>query len=105
MKISLLLTPRLVVIISACASAVVLLLLMLGFELGLRQAHDDQVAHTKAHGENVYGAATLAPSNTSSNAVASAPTSAPTSAPINAPNAANRSDADAAAPGPSRGAP
>jgi hypothetical protein len=97
MKISLLLTPRLVVIISACASAVVLLLLMLGFELGLRQAHDDQVAHTKAHGENVYGAATLAPNNTSSNAVASAP--------ISAPNAANRSDTDAAAPGPSRGAP
>jgi hypothetical protein len=101
MKISLLLTPRLVVIISACASAVVLLLLMLGFELGLRHAHEDQAAHAKAHGENVYGAATLAPNNTSSNAVASAPTSAP----INAPNTANRNDADAAAPGPSRGAP
>jgi hypothetical protein len=97
MKISLLLTPRLVVIISACASAVVLLLLMLGFELGLRHAHEDQAVHAKAHGENVYGAATLAPNNTSSNAVASAP--------INAPNAANRSDADAAALGPSRGAP
>lgn len=61
MKISLLLTPRLVVILSACASAIVLLLLMLGFELGLRHAHEDQAAHTKAHGENVYGAASVAP--------------------------------------------
>jgi hypothetical protein len=97
MKISLLLTPRLVVIISACASAVVLLLLMLGFELGLRQAHEDQAAHAKAHGENVYGAATMAPNNTSSNAASSAP--------INAPNAANRSDAEATAPSASRAAP
>jgi hypothetical protein len=101
MKISLLLTPRLVVIISACASAVVLLLLMLGFELGLRQAHEDQAAHTKVHGENVYGAATMAPNNTSSNAASSAPTSAP----IDAPNAANRSDAEATAPSASRAAP
>ena len=61
MKITFLLTPRLVVILSACASTIVLLLLMLGFELGLRQAHDDQVAH--AHGENVYGAASVAPAN------------------------------------------
>ena len=68
MKISLLLTPRLVVIISACASAAVLLLLMLGFELGLRQAHEDQAAYAKAHGENIYGAASIAPANTANNA-------------------------------------
>ena len=97
MKISLLLTPRLVVIISACATAVVLLLVMLGFELGLRQAHEDQVAHAKAHGENVYGAATVAPSNTGRNAVSSAP--------IDAANAGGRNDADITAPGASRGSP
>ena len=74
---------------------------MLGFELGLRQAHEDQAAHAKAHGENVYGAATMAPNNTSSNAASSAPTSAP----INAPNAANRSDVEATAPSASRAAP
>jgi len=56
MKISLLLTPRLVVIISACGTAVVLLLLMLGFELGLRQAHEDYAAQTKARGEPLYDA-------------------------------------------------
>ena len=97
MKITLLLTPRLVVIISACASAVLLLLVMLGFELGLRQAHEDQAAYAKAHGENVFGAATLAPNTVSS--------SAPSHAPMNAANAAGRDDAEAAAPGASRGAP
>lgn len=56
MKISLLLTPRLVVIISACGAAVVLLLLMLGFELGLRQAHEDYAAQAKARGEPLYDA-------------------------------------------------
>lgn len=56
MKISLLLTPRLVVILSACAITIVLLLLMLGFELGLRQAHEDYLAQAKARGEPVYGA-------------------------------------------------
>jgi hypothetical protein len=56
MKISLLLTPRLVVIISACGTAVVLLLLMLGFELGLRQAHEDYAAQAKARGEPLYDA-------------------------------------------------
>ena len=55
MKISLLLTPRLVVILSACAITIVLLLLMLGFELGLRQAHEDYLAQAKARGEPVYG--------------------------------------------------
>ena len=85
MKISLLLTPRLVVIISACASAAVLLLLMLGFELGLRQAHEDQAAYAKAHGENVYGAASIAPANTA--------------------NTAGRHPTEAAAPGASRSAP
>ena len=89
MKISLLLTPRLVVIISACASAVVLLLLMLGFELGLRQANEDQAAHAKARGENVYGAATGARSG----------------APIDTANAAGRNNSDPAAVGASRGAP
>jgi hypothetical protein len=97
MKITLLLTPRLVVIISACASAVVLLLVMLGFELGLRQAHEDQVVHAKAHGENVYGAATVAPSNTGRNAASSAP--------IDSANAAGRNDTDTTAVGASRGTP
>ena len=55
MKISLLLTPRLVVILSACAITIVLLLVMLGFELGLRQAHEDYLAQAKARGEPVYG--------------------------------------------------
>ena len=55
MKISLLLTPRLVVILSACAITIVLLLLMLGFELGLRQAHEDYLAQAKARGEPAYG--------------------------------------------------
>jgi hypothetical protein len=68
MKITLLLTPRLVVILSACASAIVLLLLMLGFELGLRQAHEDQVANAKAHGNNLYSAASVAPANTANTA-------------------------------------
>lgn len=85
MKISLLLTPRLVVILSACASAIVLLLLMLGFELGLRQAYEDQVAHAKAHGENVYGAASVVPAK-----------------PV---NTAGRLSTEAAAPGASRSAP
>lgn len=89
MKISLLLTPRLVVIISACASAVVLLLLMLGFELGLRQANEDQAAHAKAHGENAYGAASAATSGATMNSV----------------NAAGRNNTDPAAAGASRGAP
>ena len=92
MKISLLLTPRLVVIISACASAVVLLLVMLGFELGLRQAYEDQAAHAKARGENAYGVATLAPSN------------AGNSSPVKATTATDRNDADTVAPGASRGA-
>jgi hypothetical protein len=85
MKISLLLTPRLVVILSACASAIVLLLLMLGFELGLRQAHEDQAAHAKTHGQDLYGAASVAPANTT--------------------NAAGRHPTEAAAPGASRSAP
>ncbi|NDC08625.1 MAG: hypothetical protein EBZ75_04670 [Oxalobacteraceae bacterium] len=85
MKISLLLTPRLVVILSACASAIVLLLLMLGFELGLRQAHEDQVANAKTHGQNLYGAASVAPANTA--------------------NTAGRSSIEPAAPTASRSAP
>ena len=86
MKISLLLTPRLVVIISACGTAVVLLLLMLGFELGLRQAHEDYAAQTKARGEPLYdanamstgrktaSAGTAAPGTASSNATTSGTT-------------------------------
>lgn len=54
MKISLLLTPRLMVILSACTVSIVLLLLMLGFELGLRQAHEDYLAQSRARGETVY---------------------------------------------------
>ena len=78
MKITFLLTPRLVVIMSACASAIVLLLLMLGFELGLRQAHEDYAAQAKARGEPVYsvGVASTAqhvdsPSNTQSHSAES----------------------------------
>ncbi|MFZ9238477.1 MAG: hypothetical protein ACO23B_07395 [Burkholderiaceae bacterium] len=86
MKISLLLTPRLVVIISACGTAVVLLLLMLGFELGLRQAHEDYAAQAKARGEPLYDAnamstgrktassGTAAPGTASSNATTSGTT-------------------------------
>ena len=73
MKITFLLTPRLVVIMSACASTIVLLLLMLGFELGLRQAHEDYAAQAKARGEPVYSAGVAStaqhvdsPSNTQS---------------------------------------
>jgi hypothetical protein len=101
MKITLLLTPRLVVIISACASAVVLLLVMLGFELGLRQAHEDRAAYAKGHGENMYGAATVAPSSTTRNTGRNATSNAP----IDAANAAGRNDADTTAAGASRGAP
>jgi hypothetical protein len=101
MKISLLLTPRLVVIISACASAVVLLLVMLGFELGLRQAYEDRAAYAKGHGENMYGAATVAPSSTTRNTGRNAASSTP----INEANDAGRDDAEAATPGASRGAP
>lgn len=61
MKITLLLTPRLVVIISACGTAVVLLLLMLGFELGLRQAHEDYTAQAKSRGDPLYGANSVGP--------------------------------------------
>ena len=53
MKITLLLTPRLVVILSACGVTIILLLLMLGFELGLRQAHEDYAAQAKARGESM----------------------------------------------------
>lgn len=61
MKITLLLTPRLVVIISACGTAVVLLLLMLGFELGLRQAHEDYTAKAKSRGDPLYGTNSVGP--------------------------------------------
>jgi hypothetical protein len=65
MKITFLLTPRLMVIISACTASCVLLLLMLGFELGLRQAHEDYLAQAKARGEVVYSTPKTLPSKAS----------------------------------------
>ena len=85
MKISLLLTPRLVVIISACGTAVVLLLLMLGFELGLRQAHEDYAAQAKARGEPLYDANAMRTGRkTTSSGTASSGTAASGTAPSNA---------------------
>lgn len=85
MKISLLLTPRLVVIISACGTAVVLLLLMLGFELGLRQAHEDYAAQAKARGEPLYDANAMSTGRkTASSGTAAPGTAAPGTASSNA---------------------
>lgn len=85
MKISLLLTPRLVVIISACGTAVVLLLLMLGFELGLRQAHEDYAAQAKARGEPLYDANAMSTGRkTTSSGTASSGTAASGAASSNA---------------------
>lgn len=85
MKISLLLTPRLVVIISACGTAVVLLLLMLGFELGLRQAHEDYAAQAKARGEPLYDANAMSTGRkTASSGTAASGTAAPGAASSNA---------------------
>lgn len=85
MKISLLLTPRLVVIISACGTAVVLLLLMLGFELGLRQAHEDYAAQAKARGEPLYDANAMSTGRkTASSGTASSGTAASGAASSNA---------------------
>ena len=87
MKISLILTPRLVVILSACAITIVLLLLMLGFELGLRQAHEDAMAQAKARGEPVYGAGVASSAkriDSSSSAAGSASNSASNSVSGNA---------------------
>ncbi|MFM8464901.1 MAG: hypothetical protein ACKOA0_12555, partial [Burkholderiaceae bacterium] len=89
MKISLILTPRLVVILSACAITIVLLLLMLGFELGLRQAHEDAMAQAKARGEPVYGAGIASSAkrvDSSSSASGSASSSASGSASSSASN-------------------
>lgn len=51
MKISFSLTSRLMVIMAVCSFAIVTLLIMLGFELGLRQAHEDEEARAKVRGD------------------------------------------------------
>ncbi len=56
MKITFSLTTRLQMIIVVCALAIVALLVMLGFELGLRHAHDDEIARARAHGDGQQAA-------------------------------------------------
>lgn len=56
MKISFTLTSRLMVIMVASSIAIVALLIMLGFELGLRQAHEDEEARAKARGDAQHAA-------------------------------------------------
>lgn len=51
MRITFALTSRLVMITSVCTVAIVVLLVMLGFELGLREAHTEYAAQAKARGE------------------------------------------------------
>ncbi len=51
MKVTFALTSRLVMITSVCGVAIVVLLVMLGFELGLREAHAEFDAQAKARGE------------------------------------------------------
>ena len=51
MRVTFALTPRLVMISSVCGVAIVVLLVMLGFELGLREAHAEFEAQAKARGE------------------------------------------------------
>jgi hypothetical protein len=42
MKVTLAFTPRLIMISSVCICAICILLVMMGFELGLRQAQSEQ---------------------------------------------------------------
>ena len=56
MKITLALTTRLIAIMAVCSITIVALLVMLGFELGLRQAHEDDLARTKARGDGQQAA-------------------------------------------------
>ncbi len=51
MRVTFALTSRLVVISSVCGVAIVVLLVMLGFELGLREAHAEFEAQARARGE------------------------------------------------------
>ncbi len=51
MRITFALTSRLVMITSVCTVAIVVLLVMLGFELGLREAHAEYAAQARARGE------------------------------------------------------
>jgi hypothetical protein len=51
MKVTFALTSRLLMISSVCGVAIVVLLVMLGFELGLREAHAEFEAQAKARGE------------------------------------------------------
>lgn len=84
MKISFLLTPRLTVILSACAASIVLLLLMLGFELGLRQAHEDYLAQAKARGESLSDNRASTARKVSSSANANSPDNSNNVAPSSA---------------------
>ena len=91
MKISLLLTPRLMAIISVCTASLVLLLLLLGYELGLRQAHEDYVAQARARGEMLYETKTATASKAGNNAS----TQAPASGRIAEPGSANQTKQEA----------
>lgn len=51
MRVTFALTSRLLMISSVCGIAIVVLLVMLGFELGLREAHAEFEAQAKARGE------------------------------------------------------
>ncbi len=48
MRVTFALTSRLVMITTVCSVAIVLLLVMLGFELGLRHAHEEYAARRQA---------------------------------------------------------
>lgn len=56
MKITFALTSRLLAIMAVCSVAIVALLIMLGFELGLRQAQEDEQAKAKARGDAQHAA-------------------------------------------------
>jgi hypothetical protein len=51
MRVTFALTSRLLMISTVCGVAIVALLVMLGFELGLREAHAEFEAQAKARGE------------------------------------------------------
>ncbi len=51
MRVTFALTSRLMMISSVCGIAIVVLLVMLGFELGLREAHAEFEAQARARGE------------------------------------------------------
>ena len=52
MRVTFALTSRLLMISIVCGIAIVALLVMLGFELGLREAHAEFAAQAKARGDS-----------------------------------------------------